>query len=75
MFTCERCGAGLPPNTDQCGYCGTVSGAARAALAAEAAHVGRHPNRRVAGRHGGRDQNRALLSARFARAGTAENWA
>lgn len=37
MFTCERCGAGLPPNTDQCGYCGTVSGAARAALAAEAA--------------------------------------
>lgn len=37
MFTCERCGAGLPPNVDQCGYCGTVSGAARAALAAEAA--------------------------------------
>jgi hypothetical protein len=37
MFTCERCGAGLPPNTDLCGYCGTVSGAARAALAAEAA--------------------------------------
>jgi len=37
MFTCERCGAGLPPNTDQCGYCGTVSGAARAALGAEAA--------------------------------------
>ncbi|MEI9940498.1 MAG: hypothetical protein WDO69_25060 [Pseudomonadota bacterium] len=37
MFTCERCGAGLPPNTDQCGYCGTVSGAAQAALAAEAA--------------------------------------
>jgi hypothetical protein len=38
MFTCERCGASLPPSTDQCGYCGTVSGAARAALAAEAAH-------------------------------------
>jgi hypothetical protein len=38
MFTCERCGAGLLPNTDQCGYCGTVSGAARAALAAESAH-------------------------------------
>jgi len=36
MFTCERCGAGLPPNTDQCGYCGTLSGAAQAALAAEA---------------------------------------
>ena len=35
MFTCERCGAGLPPNTEQCGYCGTVSGPARAALAAE----------------------------------------
>jgi len=38
MFTCERCGAGLPAHTDQCGYCGTVSGPARAALAAEAAH-------------------------------------
>lgn len=38
MFTCERCGAGLAPNTEQCGYCGTVSAAARAALAAEAAH-------------------------------------
>jgi hypothetical protein len=38
MFTCERCGAGLPPNTDLCAYCGTVSGTARAALAAEAAH-------------------------------------
>jgi len=37
MFTCERCGAGLPPNTEQCGYCGTVSGEARAALAADAA--------------------------------------
>jgi len=37
MFTCERCGAGLPPNSDQCGYCGTVSGAARTALAGEAA--------------------------------------
>jgi len=37
MFTCERCGAGLPPHTDQCSYCGTVSGAARAALALEAA--------------------------------------
>jgi hypothetical protein len=41
MFTCERCGAGLPPGTDQCGYCGTVSGAARAALAAEAAQRAR----------------------------------
>jgi len=37
MFTCERCGAGLPQNTDQCVYCGTVSAAARAALGAEAA--------------------------------------
>ncbi|MEI9950950.1 MAG: hypothetical protein WDO74_18730 [Pseudomonadota bacterium] len=37
MFICERCGAGLPPNTEQCGYCGTVSGEARAALSAEAA--------------------------------------
>src|SRR6478735_113432 len=37
MFTCERCGAGLPQNLDQCAYCGTVSAAARGALAAEAA--------------------------------------
>ncbi|HET7544275.1 MAG TPA: hypothetical protein VFK05_30605 [Polyangiaceae bacterium] len=42
MFTCERCGAGLPPNGDQCGYCGTVSPAARAALAAEAARQAHH---------------------------------
>ncbi|HYQ14930.1 MAG TPA: hypothetical protein VEQ58_04210, partial [Polyangiaceae bacterium] len=26
----------MPPNTDRCGYCGTLSGAAQAALAAEA---------------------------------------
>jgi len=37
MFTCERCGAGLPPNTDHCGYCGTVSAEAREALAQQAA--------------------------------------
>jgi hypothetical protein len=37
MFTCERCGAELPPNTDQCAYCGTVSGPAHALLQAEAA--------------------------------------
>jgi hypothetical protein len=37
MFTCERCGAALPPNTDQCAYCGTVSAPARAELQAEAA--------------------------------------
>jgi len=37
MFSCERCGAGLPQNTDQCAYCGTVSGQARQALQAEAA--------------------------------------
>jgi hypothetical protein len=42
MFTCERCGAGLAPHTDQCGYCGTVSATARAALAAEAAHRAQH---------------------------------
>jgi len=41
MFTCERCGAGLPAHTDQCGYCGTVSGPARAALAEEAAQRAR----------------------------------
>jgi hypothetical protein len=39
MFTCERCGAGLPPNTDQCAYCGTVSAPARALLQAEAARM------------------------------------
>jgi len=39
MFTCERCGAGLPPNTDQCAYCGTVSAPARAQLQAEAARL------------------------------------
>jgi multidrug efflux pump subunit AcrA (membrane-fusion protein) len=37
MFTCERCGAELPPNTDQCAYCGTVSAPARALLQAETA--------------------------------------
>jgi hypothetical protein len=37
MFTCERCGAGLPPDRDQCGYCGTVSAPARAVVQAEAA--------------------------------------
>ncbi len=37
MFTCERCGAELPANTDQCAYCGTVSGPARALFQAEAA--------------------------------------
>jgi hypothetical protein len=39
MFNCERCGAGLPPNTDQCAYCGTVSAAARAMLQQEAARM------------------------------------
>src|SRR5664279_4071491 len=39
MFNCERCGAGLPPNTDQCAYCGTVSGPARAALQADAVRL------------------------------------
>ena len=39
MFNCERCGAVLPPNTDQCAYCGTVSGPARALLQAEAARA------------------------------------
>ena len=37
MWICERCGAGLPADRDQCGYCGTVSGAARMALQAVAA--------------------------------------
>ncbi len=37
MFTCQRCGAELPPNTDQCAYCRTVSGGAHALLQAEAA--------------------------------------
>ena len=46
MFTCERCGAGLPPDRDQCAYCGTVSAAARGALqmsaAAQAQEQARH---------------------------------
>ncbi|MET0790480.1 MAG: hypothetical protein ABW061_03080 [Polyangiaceae bacterium] len=46
MFTCERCGAVLPPDRDQCAYCGTVSAAARgavqAAAAAQAAEQARH---------------------------------
>ena len=37
MFTCERCGAGLPADRDQCAYCGTVSAEARALLQKEAA--------------------------------------
>ncbi|HEX3854714.1 MAG TPA: hypothetical protein VHW01_27315, partial [Polyangiaceae bacterium] len=37
MLTCERCGAGLPPDSEQCAYCGTISQAARAALAGERA--------------------------------------
>lgn len=37
MWTCERCGAGLAAESDHCAYCGTVSGAARAALQVEAA--------------------------------------
>jgi hypothetical protein len=37
MWTCERCGAELPPDRDQCAYCGTLCGPARAALQAEAA--------------------------------------
>ena len=46
MFTCERCGAGLPADRDQCVYCGTVSGAARGVLqvaaAAQAQEQARH---------------------------------
>ncbi len=37
MFTCERCGAVLPSDRDQCAYCGTVSAAARGVLQAAAA--------------------------------------
>ncbi|MEO6601057.1 MAG: hypothetical protein ABIQ16_14345 [Polyangiaceae bacterium] len=37
MFTCERCGAVLPADRDQCAYCGTLSAAARGALQAAAA--------------------------------------
>lgn len=36
-MTCERCGAGLPPDSEQCAYCGTISEPARAALAGERA--------------------------------------
>lgn len=37
MFTCERCGAQIPPNLEQCQYCGTVSAHARAYVQAEQA--------------------------------------
>jgi len=37
MYTCQRCGAVLPANTDQCAYCGTISTGARIELRAEAA--------------------------------------
>lgn len=37
MLSCERCGAGLPPDSEQCAYCGTISEPARAALAGERA--------------------------------------
>lgn len=37
MYNCERCGAVLPPNTDQCAFCGTVSLPARLQLQGEAA--------------------------------------
>jgi hypothetical protein len=37
MFKCERCGADLPANVDQCAYCGTVSLRARLMLQSEAA--------------------------------------
>ncbi len=39
MLTCERCGAGLPPNSEQCAYCGTISEQARAALAGQRAEL------------------------------------
>ncbi len=34
MLSCERCGAGLPPDSEQCAYCGTIL---QAALAGERA--------------------------------------
>jgi ribosomal protein L40E len=37
MLTCERCGAGLPADSEQCAYCGTISERARAALSSERA--------------------------------------
>ena len=37
MWTCERCGAALAPDSEQCGYCGTVSEPARRALQAQRA--------------------------------------
>lgn len=37
MFNCERCGASLPPDRDQCAYCGTVHAQAHALLQAETA--------------------------------------
>ncbi len=48
MFTCERCGAGLPPDRDQCAYCGTVSAAARGVLQAAAAGQAREQAKHAA---------------------------
>lgn len=42
MFTCERCGAQIPANLEQCQYCGTVSAQARAYLQAEHARHAAH---------------------------------
>ena len=42
MFTCERCGAQIPPHVEQCQYCGTVSAQARAYLQAEHARHAAH---------------------------------
>ncbi len=48
MFTCERCGAGLPPDRDQCAYCGTVSAAARGMLQTAAAAQAREQAKHAA---------------------------
>ena len=48
MLTCERCGAGLPPSSEQCAYCGTVSERARVALAGQRVQEQQHASQAAA---------------------------
>jgi hypothetical protein len=48
MLTCERCGAGIPPNVDTCGYCGTVSEQARVVLRTDQARERHFANQQAA---------------------------
>ncbi len=47
-MTCERCGAGIPPNADTCAYCGTLSEQARVVLRADQARERHLANQQAA---------------------------